>query len=55
MLDACDRNAEKEGTVILERELVFRRACAWLSERETAACGAGGTEASVVEEVAECE
>ena len=55
MLEACDRNAEKEGTVILERELVVRRVCVWLCERETAACGAGGTEASVLEDVAECE
>ena len=55
MLEACDRNAEKEGTVILARELVFRRACVWLCERETEVCGAGGTEASVLEDVAECE
>ena len=33
MLETCDRNAEKDGTVILESELVFRGACVWLCER----------------------
>lgn len=55
MLEACDRKAEKEGTVILERELVLRRVCVWLCTRETSGCGAGSTEGSACEEVGECE
>jgi hypothetical protein len=59
MLETCDRNAEKEGTVILDSELVLRRVCVWpwlwLCEREMLVGGTGGTEASVLEEVAECE
>ena len=50
MLETCDRNAEKDGTVILESELVFRGACVWLCERTT---GAGGMEASILEDAAE--
>jgi hypothetical protein len=53
MLETCDRNAEKDGTVILESELVFRGACVWLCERTTGA--GGGTEASVLDDAAECE